>query len=118
VYYATALMRAKWLREAVTAGEKAIAVVQQGHDDGSGSSAAHGVTGQAKAPSGTLQGRTKNSDCAEEYQRKALHSAAGHELTKDCSQALKSLLSLHAQVLTALGDHHGAELKVEEAAKL
>ncbi len=59
VYYATALIRDKRPKEAIAAGEKAIAVVLQGHDDGEGSSAAYSVTGQAMAQSGDLAGADK-----------------------------------------------------------
>jgi Gram-negative bacterial TonB protein C-terminal len=118
VYYATALIRAKRPKEAVAVGEKAIAVVLQGHDDGSGSSAAYGVTGQAKAFSGDLAGADKDLGTAEVFQRKALDSPAGHALAKEYSQALKSLLSFHAQVLTAMGDKDRADAKAQEATKL
>jgi hypothetical protein len=90
----------------------------QGQDDGSGSSAAYGVTGQAKALSGDLVGANKDLEVAEDYQRKALGTPAGHELSKIYSQTLKSLLNFHAQVLTALGKPDEAQAKSEEASKL
>jgi len=118
VYYATALIRAKRPAEAVAIGEKAIAVVLQGHDDGSGASAAYGVTAQAKAFNGNLAGADKDLVIAEDYQRKALDTPAGHELNKSYSQTLKSLLNFHAQILTALGKQAEAKEKSEEANKL
>lgn len=118
MYYATALIRDKRPVEAVAIGEKAIAVVLQGHDDGSGASAAYGVTGQAKAFSGDLVGADKDLGTAEDYQRKALDTPAGHELNKSYSQTLKSLLNFHAQVLTAMGKQPEAKEKMEEANKL
>jgi len=118
VYYATALMRDKRPKEAVVVGEKAIAVVLQGHDDGSGASAAYGVTGQAKALSGDLAGADKYLEIAEDYERKALDTPAGHELNKDYSQALKTLLEFHAQVLTSLREEAKAQTKLDEANKL
>jgi TonB family protein len=118
VYYATSLIRDKRPKEAVVSGEKAIAVVLQGHDDGSGSSAAYNVTGQAKALSGDLAGGDKDLEIAEDYQRKALDSPAGHELSKSYSYTLKSLLTFHAQVLNALGKQAQAQAKLDEAGKL
>ena len=118
VYYTTSLIRDKRPKEAVVSGEKAIAVVLQGHDDGSGSSAAYGVTGQAKALSGDLAGGDKDLEIAEDFQRKALDSPAGHELNKSYSQTLKSLLTFHAQVLNALGKQAQAQTKLSEASKL
>src|SRR5277367_2622993 len=113
VYYATALMRDKRPKEAVAVGEKAIAVVLQGHDDGSGASAAYGVTGQAKALSGDLVGADSYLEIAEDYERKALDTPAGHELSKDYSHALKTLLDFHAQVLTVLGEETKAQTKLD-----
>ena len=118
VYYTTSLIRDKRPKEAVVIGEKAIAVVLQGHDDGSGSSAAYGVTGQAKAFSGDLIGADSDLETAENFQRKALDTPAGHELNKSYSQTLKSLLSFHAQVLTAMNKQSEAQKKLEEANKL
>ena len=118
VYYATALIRDKRPKEAVAAGEKAIAVVLQGHDDGSGSSAAYGVTAQALALSGDLVGADKYLDTAQDYERSALDTPAGHELSKSYSQTLKSLLNFHAQVLAALGEQNRADAKLAEANKL
>jgi TonB family protein len=118
VYLTTALIRNKRPKEAVAVGEKAIAVVLQGHDDGSGSSAAYSVTGQAKAWSGDLAGSDKDIEIAENYERKAIDTPAGHELNKEYSQTLKSLLTFHAQVLTALGEQAQAQAKLDEAGKL
>jgi TonB family protein len=118
VYYATALIQDKRANDAVPITEKAIAVVREGHDDRSGASAAYGVAGQAKAISGDLVGADKDLETAEDYQRKALDSPAGHDLQRMYSYTLKSLLSFHAQVLTALGKQGDAQRKIDEASKL
>jgi TonB family protein len=118
VYYTTALIRDKRATEAVAVGEKAIAVVLQGHDDGSGSSAAYSVAAQAKAQSGDLTGADKDLEVAEDYQRKALDSPAGHALSKEYSHGLKSMLDFHAQILSAMGKDAEAHAKTEEASKL
>jgi hypothetical protein len=49
VFYTIALIQAKKSQDALTVGDKAVAVVLLGHDDGSGSSAAYSVRAQAKA---------------------------------------------------------------------
>jgi hypothetical protein len=118
VYYASALIRNKQPTEAVEVGEKAIAIVKLGHDDGSGSSSAYGVTAQAKAFSGDLKGSDKDFEIAESYERKAIAGPAGHDLYPEYSHTLKGMLSFHAQVLTALGDIVGSKAKLDEAAKL
>ena len=118
VYYANALIRDKRAKDAVVVGEKAIAVVQEGSDDDSGASAAYSVTGQAKAFAGDLSGADKDLGTAEEYQRKGLHSPAGHALHPMYAHTLKSMLTFHAQVLTALGKQADAQNKLDEASKL
>ena len=56
VFYTLALIQAKQTQDAVAVGDKAVAVVLLGHDDGSGSSAAYSARGQAKAQAGDLAG--------------------------------------------------------------
>jgi TonB family protein len=118
VYYANALIQDKRAKDAVPIGEKAIGVVQEGSDDAAGSSAAYSVTGEAKAFSGDLVGADKYFGIAEDYQRKGLDSTAGRQLHPMYAQTLKSLLSFHAQVLTALGKPSDAQKKLDEANKL
>ena len=49
VFYATALIQAQRYQDAIKVGDKAVAVVSMGFDDGSGSNAAYFVRGQARA---------------------------------------------------------------------
>jgi hypothetical protein len=118
VFYTTSLIQAKNFQDAVRVGDKAVAVVQQGYDDESGSSAAYGVRGQAKAFAGDLVGADRDLEKAENYERDGLNSPAGHELSFEYSRTLKGLLMFHAQVLTAMGKQEAAARKSEEAAKL
>jgi hypothetical protein len=116
VYYATSLIQAKQPQDAVSAGDKAVAVVLLGHDDESGSSAAYNIRGQAKGLSGDLNGSDADLEKAETYQRAAL---AGTEIHKDeYSKTLRGLLMFHAAVLKAMGKQDAAKLKLEEAGKL
>jgi TonB family protein len=117
VYYANALIHAKRAKDAVVIGEKAIAVVKEGSDDNAGASAAYGVTGQAKAFSGDLIGADRYLEIAEGYQRKGLDSPAGRQLPAMYAHTLKSLLTFHAQILTALGRSGDAQKKLHEANK-
>lgn len=118
VYYASALIQAKDYKPAVSVGDKAVAVVLLGHDDSSGSSAAYGVRGQAKAFAGDLPGANEDLERAEAYQRNGLNSPAGQELKGEYSRTLKGLLMFHAQVLEAMGNNSAAGIKREEANKL
>ena len=118
VFYTTSLIQAKDFQDAVRVGDKAVAVVQQGHDDASGSSAAYGVRGQAKAFAGDLAGADRDLEKAENYEREGLNSPAGHELSFEYSRTLKGLLMFHAQVLTAMSQQEAAARKSEEAGKL
>jgi chorismate mutase len=118
VFYAIALIQAKSAQQAVAAGDKAVAVVLLGHDDGSGSSAAYGVRGQAKAFAGDLRGADEDLNRAEEYERNALSGPAGQSLSAEYTKTLKGLLSFHAQVLTAMAKQDQAAAKLNEANKL
>ena len=118
VYAATALMRTNELAASIAYGSKAITVVNEGHDDDSGSSAAYAVRGQAEAFDGNLPAADGDLTAAETYQRKAIDSPAGKELAPEYRGAMKNLLLFHAQVLTALKRPEEAAAKTAEAGKL
>ena len=118
VFYAASLIQAKKYQDAVVAGNKAVAVVQLGHDDASGSSAAYGVRGQAETFAGNLAAADRDLEKAESYERDGLNSPAGRELSFEYSKTLKGLLMFHAQVLNAMGKSDAAAKKSAEAAKL
>jgi hypothetical protein len=118
VFYTTSLIQAKEFQDAIQVGNKAVAVVQQGHDDASGSSAAYGVRGQAEAFAGDLASADRDLEKAENYERDGLNSPAGHELSFEYSKTLKGLFMFHAQVLTAMGKQDAAAKRTAEAAQL
>jgi len=115
VYCTTALIRNKEIKEALIFADKAVAVVQQGHDDGSGSSAAYSVRAQAEAAGGRLADADRDLVTAERFEKEALNSPAGKSLKKQYTATLKSLLNFHAQVLSALGNSTDASSKLSEA---
>ena len=117
VFYTTSLIQARTFQDAIQSGNKAVAVVQQGHDDASGSSAAYGVRGQAEAFAGDLASADRDLEKAENYERDGLNSPAGHELSFEYSKTLKGLLMFHAQVLTAMGKQDAAAKRTLEASK-
>jgi hypothetical protein len=114
IYYATALLRGHQAKESVLAGERAIAFTRRYYDD---SSAAYAVTGQAKAVSGDLAGADSDLETAEQRERKWLDEASLTQRPTYLS-TLKSLLQLHAQVLTGLSKPADAQKKLDEASKL
>lgn len=118
VFYTTALIQGKKYDDAVLTANKAVSVVLLGHDDSSGSSAAYGVRGQAKAFAGDLAGADADLEKAETFERNALIGPAGHDLKIPYSKTLKGLLEFHAQVLAAMGKQNAAGIKLEEANKL
>jgi hypothetical protein len=117
VFYTTSLIQAKKYQDAIQVSGKAVAVVQLGHDDASGGSAAYGVRGQAEAFAGDLASADRDLGKAESYERDGLNSPAGRELGFVYSRTLKGLLMFHAQVLTAMGKQDAAANKAAEAAK-
>jgi TonB family protein len=117
VFCATALMRNKNFKEAVTYGTRAVDVVKLGHDDGSGSSAAYAVRGQAEALAGDLPAADQDLADAERFQRAAMESAAGHDPSPAYTASLKQLLIFRTQVLDALGKTAEADRMAAEAKK-
>ena len=115
VFYSIALLQGNKASDAVVAGDKAVAVLLLGHDDGSGSSAAYGVRGQAKAFAGNLTGADQDLNKAEDFEREALSGPASKSLNTEYTRTLKGLLNFHAQVLTALGKQSEAAAKLEQA---
>jgi TonB family protein len=103
VYAYTALLRNRESKEALHFAEKAVAVAQQGHDDGSGRSAVFSVRAQAKAALSDLAGSDQDLTRAEEEQRAAIDTPAGRELHKSYTQTLAGLLKFHARLLQAMG---------------
>jgi hypothetical protein len=118
VWYATALIGAQKPQDAVALGDKAVGIVLLGHDDSSGSSAAYGVRGQAKALAGDLAGADQDLEKAETYERNGLITPAGQALQVEYTRTLKGLLAFHAQVLAAMGKQDAAGIKLEQANKL
>jgi TonB family protein len=115
VYCATALMRNHNLDEAVIYGGKAVGVVEQGHDDGSGSSAAYAVRGQAEALTGDLARADADLTKAEDFERSTLSTPVTQPGHANSKAALRSLLSFHADVLKAMGKDAEAAGHLKEA---
>jgi hypothetical protein len=118
VFYTLALIQGRQTVDAITVGNKAVAVVLLGHDDGSGSSAAYSVRAQAEAMAGDLAAADQDLERAETSERDALSGPAGQSLNAEYTKVLKGLLNFHAQVLTALGKQSAADIKLEQARKL
>ncbi len=121
VYAASALYRDKQFQPAMLYAQKAVDVVLQGHDDGSGSNAAYALRAQCNAALGNLQGADTDLATGEDFLRSAIQG-----LSKDAPDmvkheyipALKNELLLHARVLDALKNTASADEKRQEAAKL
>lgn len=118
VFYTIALIQGRQTGDAVMVGNKAVAVVLLGHDDGSGSSAAYSVRAQAEAMAGNLAAADQDLERAEAFERNALNGPAGQSLSGEYTKVLKGLLNFHSQVLTALGRQSAADIKIEQAKKL
>ena len=118
VFYTVALIQGRQTADALTVGNKAVAVVLLGHDDGSGSSAAYSVRAQAEAMAGDPAAADQDLEKAETSERNALSGPAGQSLNAEYTRVLKGLLNFHAQVLTELGKQSAADNKLEQARKL
>jgi TonB family protein len=120
VYAASANLRDKQFDHALFYAEKGVAVVLQGHDDGSGSNAAYSVRAQAEAAIGNLTAADADLTKAEDFEHKAIQDLKDSpELVQhEYIPALKNQLLFHARVLDALKDSSAADAKRGEAAKL
>ena len=117
-YASTALLRNREAKEALHFAEKAVAVSLQGDDDGSGRAAVFSVRAQAKAATGDLTGSDQDLTRAENEERAALDTPAGHSLNAEYTRTLIGLLRFHAQLLQAQGKEEAAQTKLDEVAKL
>jgi tetratricopeptide (TPR) repeat protein len=121
VYASTALRRNKQLSESLEFANKAVAVVEQGHDDGSGSSAAYGTRAQVYAQLGQLEKASDDLSRAEQFERDAIAKMLSDDeafVKHQYVPVLKSLLNFHSQILTALGNQRAADAKTAEAGQL
>jgi TonB family protein len=121
VYASSALRRDKQSGAALDYANKAVAVVEQGHDDGSGSSAAYAVRAQAEGELGDLATASDDLTKAEGFERRAIAEMGntnGEFVKKQYVPVLKGLLNLHVRVLSAMGKPEESEAKAAEAGKL
>jgi len=115
------MRRAKHYDTALDFANKAVSVVEQGHDDGSGSSAAYGVRAQAEAQLGDLAAASDDLNKAEDFERRAIAEMGPMNadfVKRQYVPVLKGLLNFHAQVLSALGKQNESEAKAAAATKL
>jgi len=118
VQYATALIRDGKAADAVPVGNKAIAMSNKSAETLFTVCASYEVTGEASALAGNLQAADQYLTQAEECESRELQSPTTPSLKKHDSQVMKGLLQFHAKVLTAMGNHAGADEKFTRAAKL
>jgi TonB family protein len=101
--------------------DKAVKVVAQGQDDGSGSSAAYSVRAQAEVDLGSLSAADQDLDKAEDFEKKAIDDlkvSAPELVQHEYVPQLKGMLNFHSQLLIAAGKNVEAKAKSDEAAKL
>jgi TonB family protein len=117
VFDAAALLRFHKYAEAETIARKAVAVVREGHDDNSGTSAAYAVLGNSEG----LLGRNEVADVdlttAENYERDAI-SNASPQMAGAYKATLKTILLFHADLLDRMDRKTAGQRKRDEAATL
>jgi hypothetical protein len=86
---------------------KAVEVVELGHDDNSGDEAAYSVRGEIRALSGDMNGGDRGLSVAEDYARRG-------QLTGP----LKRDLTFHAELLKRMNRPEESQAKLTEAANL
>jgi TonB family protein len=119
VYAATAYGDIGDFKNALPWAEKAVEVVELGHDDNSGSSAAYATKGSIEGYLGDFSAADRDLTMAEDFSRKAVewarqsHFERGNYYQRDLAKNLQ----LHAKVLQAMGRPDEAQKKLDEAAK-
>jgi TonB family protein len=119
VYAATAYGDVGDFKSALPWAEKAVAVVELGHDGNSGSSAAYATKGSVEGYLGDFPAADRDLTTAEDFDRKALESAQQSQVENGnyYERDLAKNLQLHAKVLQAMGRQDEAQKKLDEAAK-
>lgn len=120
LYAATALANLGDLKNALGYAEKAVAEVQLGHDDDSGSEAAYSVRGVIRARLGDFAGADLDLSMAEKHGRKGLAWAqkVAPSIVPEYQRALLRDLLSHAEVLKRMNRPQDAQKKLDEASKL
>ena len=115
---ATDLLLNKQPKEALVQADRAVALVEQGHDEGDGSAWAYLVRGEVEAALGQLPAASLDLTKAEDFERGAIEIIQSDTLKAKYTATLKSILTYHAKLLKAGGDTAAAQAKLDEAAKL
>jgi TonB family protein len=117
VYASWALLMNGELSDARRYADMAVEVVELGHDDNSGKSAAYSVRGSVEAKSGEFAAADQDLAKAEEYERKAIEWAKSvkFEHLDSYTDALNQDLRVHFQLLQTMGRPEEAKKKLDEA---
>jgi TonB family protein len=119
VYAATALANVGSFKDALTYADRAVEVVQLGHDDNAGSEAAYATRGTIKVYLGDLGSADKDLEVAEEFERKAIASMEKDgAIAQAYRRSLARDLKIHAEVLKGLNRSSDAQAKLDEVSKL
>ena len=121
VYASTALLRNQQPKEALDYATRAVLVVEQGHDDDSGASAAYLVRAEAEAVSGDLAEASEDCSLSEQHEREAIRKMSTKDpelVRREYVPTLKSILGFESKLFAAQGNSGKAAEKTAEAAKL
>jgi TonB family protein len=117
---AWALGNCRDFKDALVYANKAVAIVQLGHDDNSGEGSAYGVRGVIEGNLNDLTGADQDLELAEQHSRKAIEWAAKEapELKGHYKSTLALYLRIHSALLVALNRTDDAKSKLEEIDQL
>jgi TonB family protein len=118
VQYATALIHDGKAADALSVGNKAIAMARKPPESQWRLAAAYEVTGEASGVAGNLPAANQYLTQAEDCNTGELQLPISPLLKQHLSLVMKGLFQFHAQVLTAMGNQKEAALKLSQAAKL
>jgi hypothetical protein len=109
-------------QEALRYANKAVDSAKQGHGDGIIASSAYAARAAVETNLGLLDAAEQDQSVGEDYLHAGLkemdETHVGEFNRGQYIRALKSMLTAHAQMLTAQGNPSAAQAKTDEAAKL
>jgi TonB family protein len=117
-YGAAMRVATKEMKDALSCADKAVAVVQQGHDDIAGTIAAYEARATVEYLIGDFGSLFRDLIVAEQFARSALDTPAGKAMGHQLKLSLNNLLVWHANLLREAHLDSEAEAKAEEARKL
>jgi hypothetical protein len=115
---ADSLLLDKQYKQALVFADKAVALTESGNGDMDGACKAYAVRAEVESNLNDFAASDRAFTMSEGYENGAIQVIQNDKLKAQYTRLLKSILGLHANLLTAAGKPAEAQAKAQEAAKL